>query len=110
MFCSQTGEPLGERNVGRSWDRLRRKAQKAGVCDAFRRRKPTRSAWRSAASAPGALSPVPDGPPLFWIAAAVMLGLVWWAGKDTRSRVSGVCSELRSGLLGGGHFEVPSLM
>ncbi len=27
--------------------------------------------------------PLPDGPMLFWAAAAVMLLLVWWAGRDT---------------------------
>ena len=31
MFCSTTGGPLDERNVTRSWQRLRRKAQKQGV-------------------------------------------------------------------------------
>jgi integrase len=31
VFCSETGGPLDERNVTRSWARLRRKAQKAGV-------------------------------------------------------------------------------
>jgi len=31
VFCSQTGGLLNERNVSRTWDRLRRKAQKAGV-------------------------------------------------------------------------------
>ena len=31
VFCSETGGPLDERNVGRSWDRLRRKAQQVGV-------------------------------------------------------------------------------
>ena len=31
VFCSQAGGPLEERNVTRSWDRLRRKAQKKGV-------------------------------------------------------------------------------
>ena len=31
VFCSETGGPLNERNVSRSWYRLRRKAQKEGV-------------------------------------------------------------------------------
>jgi len=31
VFCSETGSPLDERNVTRSWDRLRRRAQKHGV-------------------------------------------------------------------------------
>ena len=31
MFCSETGKALDERNVSRSWERVRRKAQKAGV-------------------------------------------------------------------------------
>ncbi len=31
VFCSETGGPLDERNVSRSWERVRRKAQKAGV-------------------------------------------------------------------------------
>ena len=31
VFCSETGGPLDERNVNRTWDRLRRKAQKQGV-------------------------------------------------------------------------------
>ena len=31
MFCSETGGPLDERNVNRTWDRLRRKARKHGV-------------------------------------------------------------------------------
>jgi len=31
VFCSKTGTPLDERNVTRSWDRLRRRAQKHGV-------------------------------------------------------------------------------
>ena len=31
MFCSETGGTLDERNVTRSWDRLRRKAQARGV-------------------------------------------------------------------------------
>jgi integrase len=31
VFCSKTGTPLDERNVTRSWDRLRRRAQKHAV-------------------------------------------------------------------------------
>jgi len=31
VFCSEVGTPLDERNVTRSWDRLRRRAQKHGV-------------------------------------------------------------------------------
>jgi hypothetical protein len=31
LFCSQTGTLLDERNVGRVWDRIRRRAQKQGV-------------------------------------------------------------------------------
>ena len=31
VFCSTTGEPLDERNIGRSFERLRRLAQKKGV-------------------------------------------------------------------------------
>lgn len=31
VFCSETGGPLDERNVSRSWDRLRRKAQQEDV-------------------------------------------------------------------------------
>jgi len=31
VFCSETGTPLDERNVTRSWDRVRRRAQKLGV-------------------------------------------------------------------------------
>lgn len=31
VFCSEAGTPLDERNVTRSWDRLRRRAQKHGV-------------------------------------------------------------------------------
>ncbi len=31
VFCSETSGPLEERNVSRSWQRLRRKAQKEGV-------------------------------------------------------------------------------
>ncbi len=31
VFCSEVGGPLDERNVTRSWSRLRRKAQKQGV-------------------------------------------------------------------------------
>jgi len=31
VFCSQTGGPLHERNVGRTWERLRRRAQLSGV-------------------------------------------------------------------------------
>ena len=31
VFCSEAGTPLDERNVTRSWDRLRRRAQKQGV-------------------------------------------------------------------------------
>ena len=31
VFCSTTGGPLGERNVNRTWQRLRRKAQKEGI-------------------------------------------------------------------------------
>ena len=31
MFCSETGGPLDERNVTRSWHRIRRKAQAQGV-------------------------------------------------------------------------------
>ena len=31
MFCSETGGLLNARNVGRSWERLRRKAQAKGV-------------------------------------------------------------------------------
>jgi hypothetical protein len=31
VFCSQTGGLLGERNFSRTWLRLRRRAQKAGV-------------------------------------------------------------------------------
>ncbi len=31
VFCSETGGLLNARNVGRSWDRLRRKAQAHGV-------------------------------------------------------------------------------
>ncbi len=31
VFCSETGTPLDERNLSRSWYRVRRRAQKAGV-------------------------------------------------------------------------------
>jgi len=31
VFCSETGGPLDDRNVSRSWGRVRRKAQKRGV-------------------------------------------------------------------------------
>lgn len=31
VFCSETGRPWDERNLQRSWYRLRRRAQKAGV-------------------------------------------------------------------------------
>ena len=31
VFCSEVGGPLDERNIGRSWGRIRRKAQKRGV-------------------------------------------------------------------------------
>ena len=31
VFCSEVGTPLDERNVTRSWDRVRRRAQKHGV-------------------------------------------------------------------------------
>jgi hypothetical protein len=31
VFCSEAGTPLDERNVTRSWDRVRRRAQKRGV-------------------------------------------------------------------------------
>ena len=31
VFCSEAGTPLDERNVTRSWDRVRRRAQKLGV-------------------------------------------------------------------------------
>ena len=31
VFCSETGSPLDERNVTRSWDRVRRRAAKHGV-------------------------------------------------------------------------------
>ena len=31
VFCSETGGPLGERNVNRVWDRIRRRALKAGI-------------------------------------------------------------------------------
>jgi integrase len=31
VFCSEVGTPLGERNVTRSWHRVRRRAQKLGV-------------------------------------------------------------------------------
>jgi len=31
VFCSETGTPLDERNVTRSWNRVRRRAQKRGV-------------------------------------------------------------------------------
>jgi hypothetical protein len=31
VFCSETGGPLDERNINRSWGRVRRKAQKRGV-------------------------------------------------------------------------------
>ena len=31
VFCSETGGHLDERNVNRTWDRLRRRAQKDGV-------------------------------------------------------------------------------
>jgi len=31
VFCSEAGTPLDERNVTRSWDRVRRRAQKVGV-------------------------------------------------------------------------------
>jgi integrase len=31
VFCSETGTPLDERNVTRSWYRVRRRAQKLGV-------------------------------------------------------------------------------
>jgi integrase len=31
VFCSEAGTPLDERNVTRTWERVRRRAQKAGV-------------------------------------------------------------------------------
>jgi hypothetical protein len=31
VFCSENGGPLDERNINRSWGRVRRKAQKRGV-------------------------------------------------------------------------------